>query len=181
MSAGRLFAVVGPSGAGKDSLIEGAKVRRPDLHVVRRVITRPASAGGESFEGADPGTFSGRKAAGDFALDWDAHGLSYAIPWTALEPLAAGHDVLFNGSRVALESAAGLLPGLKVILVTAPLEVLAARLAARGRETANDVAARLKRAGFVMPGGFDTRVVRNDATLDEGIARFLEALQDDRA
>jgi ABC-type glutathione transport system ATPase component len=37
---GRLFAVVGPSGAGKDTLIDAGRAARPDLLIVRRVITR---------------------------------------------------------------------------------------------------------------------------------------------
>ena len=42
-----IFAIVGPSGAGKDTLIEGALKQRPDLRLIRRVITRPTGAGGE--------------------------------------------------------------------------------------------------------------------------------------
>ena len=48
---GAVFAVVGPSGAGKDTLIEAARQARPDLVIVRRFITRPESAGGEDFHG----------------------------------------------------------------------------------------------------------------------------------
>lgn len=177
---GRLFAVVGPSGAGKDSLIAGACARRPDLVVVRRVITRPASAGGEAFEGVGDADFAARRAAGEFALDWQAHGLCYGIARSELLPLEAGCDVIFNGSRAALRQARAVLPGLTVILVTAPVAVLADRLAARGRETAPDIAARLERAGFALPEGLAARVVQNDATLAEGVARFLAALQDPR-
>ena len=140
---GRLFAVVGPSGAGKDTLIAAAAAARPALHVVRRVITRPEAAGGEPFEGVSPTEFAARAARGAFALTWDAHGLSYGIPATIDAALAAGRDVVFNGSRAVLEQAAARYPGLAVLHVTAPVPVLAARLAARGRETAGDIAARL--------------------------------------
>jgi ribose 1,5-bisphosphokinase len=47
-----IFAVVGPSGAGKDLLIQGALAARPDLRLVRRVITRPADSGAEDHEAA---------------------------------------------------------------------------------------------------------------------------------
>ena len=75
-----IFAVVGPSGAGKDTLIQGALAARPDLRLVRRVITRPTDAGGEDFEGVTEDDFAARRRAGDFALHWQAHGLSYGIP-----------------------------------------------------------------------------------------------------
>ena len=126
-----VFAIVGPSGAGKDTLLAGALAARPDLVLLRRVITRPTEAGGEDFDGVTVAEFARRKAAGDFALDWQAHGLFYGIPAALLDP---ARDVLFNGSRAALPAAQARFPGLVVIVVTAPVAVLAARLAARGRE-----------------------------------------------
>jgi ribose 1,5-bisphosphokinase len=173
-----IFAIVGPSGAGKDTLIRGAIAARPDLRLVRRVITRPTEAGGEDFEGVTPAEFNARQQRGDFALDWKAHGLSYGIP--RAEVAGAG-DVVFNGSRAALDRAALAFPGMRVIVITAPAALLADRLAARGRETAADIAARLDRAGFALPPGIPAATVLNDATPEVGIARLLAALQPVRA
>lgn len=177
MTPGTLFAVVGPSGAGKDTLLAAAARARPDLHIVRRVITRPEAAGGEPFEGVSEAEFVARAAAGAFALDWAAHGLRYGIPAGIDDWLQAGQDVAFNGSRAVLDQAAARYPGLAVVLVTAPVPVLAARLAARGRETAQDVAARLTRAGFALPAGLTVRVVENGGDLGTAEAAFLAALQ----
>ena len=169
-----ITAIVGPSGAGKDTLIRGALLARPDLRLVRRVITRPTEAGGEDFEGVSPEDFSRRVAGGDFALHWEAHGLRYGLPKAQIETPG---DVIFNGSRAALPLAIRAFPGLSVILVTAPTSVLADRLAQRGRETAADIRARLDRARFEMPPGISYRTVHNDGTPEEGIARLLTALQ----
>jgi phosphonate metabolism protein PhnN/1,5-bisphosphokinase (PRPP-forming) len=174
----RVFAVVGPSGAGKDTLIRGALAERPDLRLVRRVITRPTEAGGEDFDGVTPAVFAARLARGDFALSWKAHGLSYGIP---KDQVSGPGDVIFNGSRAALPQAAQAFPDLHVILVTAPDIVLAARLAARGRETSDDIRARLSRAHFEMPEGIVFRTVVNDASPRVGIARLLALLQPERA
>jgi phosphonate metabolism protein PhnN/1,5-bisphosphokinase (PRPP-forming) len=168
-----IFAVVGPSGAGKDTLIRGAVVALPGLRLVRRVITRPAEAGGEDFEGVSQRDFAGRQARGDFALSWQAHGLSYGLP---KDQLSGDRDTIFNGSRAALPMATRILPGLRVILVTAPDDVLAARLAARGRETAADIRDRLSRADFEMPPGIAFQTVLNDATPEIGTARLVAAL-----
>ena len=173
-----IAAVVGPSGAGKDTLIAGACALRPELRLVRRVITRPTEAGGEDFEGVTAVEFQRRRALGEFALDWQAHGLSYGIPKAQLK---SDGPVLFNGSRAALSAAFASMPELVVILVTAPFDVLASRLAARGRETVEDVRGRLARAGFALPHGVQARVVVNDGAADEGIARFLAALYPDSA
>jgi ribose 1,5-bisphosphokinase len=172
--APRITAIVGPSGAGKDTLIRGALAARPDLRLVRRVITRPTEAGGEDCEGVTPEDFAHRKAQGDFALTWEAHGLSYGIP---KDQVSIPGDVIFNGSRAALPLAARVFPGLRVILITAPDIILAARLAARGRESAQDIRDRLARAAFKMPEGIAFQTVINDASRQTGIARLLAALQ----
>ena len=176
MTRGRLFAVVGPSGAGKDSLIAGAVAARHDLVWVRRVITRPETAGDEPYEGVTPEVFHRREVQGEFALVWRAHGLSYGIPVSVDQMLAGGRDALFNGSRAHLGVALARFPELVVVLVTAPVAVLALRLAARGREALCDVEARLMRASFDLPPGINPVVVENGGTLQRGITRFLAAL-----
>jgi ribose 1,5-bisphosphokinase PhnN len=55
------------------------------------------------------------------------------------------------------------------------MEVLAARLAARGRETAADIAARLARE-VALPDGLDIERAMNDADVAEGVARVLAVL-----
>lgn len=172
---GRLFAVVGPSGAGKDTLLEGL-CTAGGPHWARRVITRPSAAGGEPFEGVDAATFSRRLAAGEFALHWRAHGLSYGVPRAELAPLDQGGDVVFNGSRAALAQALAAFPELTVIEITAPPNVLAARLALRGREDAPQIAQRLKREVRTELSGKHILRLVNDATPAEGIERLRALL-----
>ncbi|WP_127103851.1 phosphonate metabolism protein/1,5-bisphosphokinase (PRPP-forming) PhnN [Pararhodobacter zhoushanensis] len=173
---GRLFAVVGPSGAGKDTLLAGV-CGGTGPHWVRRVITRPSAAGGEPFEGVDAVEFDRREAEGAFALTWRAHGLAYGIPAAELAPLEAGRDVVFNGSRAALEQAAAAFPALQVIVVTAPVAVLATRLAGRGRESAAQIAERLARDVAPLPPHLPVIEIVNDTTPAAGIARLKAALQ----
>lgn len=175
---GMIVAVVGPSGAGKDTLIAGALREEPGLRLVRRVITRPCDAGGEDFEGVTEADFAARQLQGDFALYWEAHGLRYGIPRAQV---TGPGIIIFNGSRVALPLAQARFPGLRVVLVTARDAVLAARLAARGRETTDNIRARLARAAFTLPDGIDAVTVVNEGTPEQGVARFLAALQPVRA
>ncbi|MEO1678100.1 MAG: phosphonate metabolism protein/1,5-bisphosphokinase (PRPP-forming) PhnN [Pseudomonadota bacterium] len=174
--AGRIFAVVGPSGAGKDTLMAEAATRHPALYIARRTITRPEEAGGEPFEGVSEAEFARRKAAGDFLLDWQAHGLCYGIGRDVDRAVGEGRDVLFNGSRGVLGRAWEAFPNLSVIHVTASAPVLAARLAARGRESAEDIERRLARAAYEIPNGPAIRVVQNDGDLADAVAAFVAAL-----
>ena len=115
------------------------------------------------------------RAAGAYALSWQAHGLGYGIPADIAADLAAGRVVIANVSRSVLAEAASRHPT-RVLLVTAPAEVLAHRLAARGREDAADIARRLSREA-PLPDGLDVVTVMNDTTPADGVAQFLAALR----
>lgn len=170
-----LIAVVGPSGAGKDTLMGAARAHLAgDARFVfaRRAITRPAEAGGEDHETLTPEDFAVRQAAGAFALSWQAHGLSYGIPRAIEDDLASGRVVVANLSRGVLVEAAQRYP-LLVVTITAPLPVLAARLAARGREQAADITARLARE-MTLPAGLAVETVMNDGTREQGVDALLD-------
>ncbi|MGV8989047.1 MAG: phosphonate metabolism protein/1,5-bisphosphokinase (PRPP-forming) PhnN [Cypionkella sp.] len=174
---GRVFAVVGPSGAGKDTLLAGAAAASPALHWARRTITRPESAGGEPFEGVTVAEFDRLSADNVFTLQWPAHGLRYGIRHAEFAGLGQSVDVLFNGSRAALPMALERFPDLIVLRITAPSKVLAERLAARGRETAAEIEVRLARASYEVPRGLPVIDIANDGTPAHGIYRLLGALQ----
>lgn len=172
-----LIAVVGPSGAGKDTLMAGARAALAHdvrFRFVRRAITRPAEAGSEDHEALSDADFAARRAVGSFALSWDAHGLHYGIPRDIEDDMAARRVVIANLSRVVLPEASARYR-LRVLNITAPMDVLAARLAARGRESTADISARLARE-VALPDGLDVEHVMNDADVAEGVARVLAAL-----
>ena len=74
--------VVGPSGAGKDTLLDLARNAVTDLKPIcfaKRVVTRPANDF-EDHDSVDADQFERMQADGAFALSWQAHGLSYGVP-----------------------------------------------------------------------------------------------------
>ncbi len=177
--AGILFLVVGPSGAGKDTLLEGARAALAgDRRYVfaRRVITRPADAGGEDHEAVGTGEFARRRERGDFMAWWSAHDLDYGLPRGLLDDLAAGRHVVANVSRGVIGDIAGRVATVRVVEITAPPDLLAARLENRGREDASGVAGRLARKGAEIPLGIAVITVMNDGTPEQGISRFIAAL-----
>ncbi len=171
--SGMLVLVVGPSGAGKDTLLGLARVALADdrrFRFVRRVITRSADAGGEDHLAVSPEAF--RRLA--FALSWHAHGLDYGIPADVADDIARGVVVVASVSRGVILAAAARFP-VRVIEVTAPPAVLAQRLASRGREPAANVAERLARH-IALPGGVPVQTVMNDGTPRQGADRFVSVL-----
>lgn len=178
MPHGALVVVVGPSGAGKDTLMALARQRLDGddrFRFVRREITRPAEAGGEDHIAVTPAQFDERRRAGAYALSWEAHGLGYGIPADLAADLAAGRVVIANISRARIAEAATMFPTL-ALEITAPAEVLAARLAARGRETADDIAKRLARE-VALPAGVRVAQVLNDRSPEEGAAEVVAVLR----
>jgi len=179
VAAGTMVVVVGPSGAGKDSVMSYAArqfAEEARVRFVRRVITRPADAGGEAHEAIDAEGFRERAAKGGFAVSWEAHGLSYGIPRETLDALATGVTLVANGSRSALPAFADAYTRLKVVVITARPDILAARLAARGRESAEGIAKRLDRAVPEIVVAADTVVIDNSGALEEAGEAFVSLL-----
>lgn len=150
---GPVIAVVGPSGVGKDSLMQALVAADPKLCLMRRVVTRAPEAGGEDYDAVSEEVFAKMMQADGFALHWPAHGLLYGIPRSIDELRVEGRGVLVNLSRAVLLQAQAVFEDFIVLSVTASSEVLAQRLARRGREGTAEVERRLARASHPLPAG----------------------------
>lgn len=180
MTQGRLIAVVGPSGAGKDSVMAGVHQSMPGVYMVRRVITRAPDLGGEIFDAVSVPEFEDMARHGAFAIHWHAHGLHYGIPISVKYQLNKGTDCLANFSRKALAEANRIFPRLVVLNITAKPETLATRLVARGRETKDEVARRLAETEKPLPDGLHVITLSNDGPLAQTVAAATAHLQSAR-
>jgi ribose 1,5-bisphosphokinase len=177
---GRLVAVVGASGVGKDSLIDALCLSLPGLHRARRVVTRPPGPG-ERFDSVGAEEFERMRRDGAFCLHWEAHGLRYGIPAAVEAQVACGRDAVANLSRGALPEAAMAFPRMVVLHLTASPEVLAERLKDRGREDAEGIGERLGRAELPLPAGpWRAETIRNDGPLEDTLAAAVAVLQAER-
>ena len=158
---GPLVVLLGPSGAGKDTLISYAVrelSRSPDVLFVRRAITRPADAGSEDHIAMAAEEFDAAIDDGRFSLTWAANGLRYGLPRSIEAHLAEGKVAVVNGSRGAWNVIRKVFPSAVAVEIRVDPETLARRLEGRGRETAAEIEARLKRA-TALTSGFEADVV----------------------
>jgi ribose 1,5-bisphosphokinase len=144
---GKLVLVVGPSGAGKDTLLGLARAAcadDPNIVFAQRVVTREATSAEDNEQISSEG-FREAEARGAFAVHWEAHGHAYALPKSIEDDIRAGRTVVANVSRTVISALRHAYASVVVVSITAPAEVLAERLAMRRRGSDGNIAQRLAR------------------------------------
>lgn len=179
--AGIFVAVVGPSGAGKDTIIDYARNHLPQdgrYHFARRVVTRHADGNTEDHDTLSESQFEKAISDGAFCMHWQAHGLYYGLPVALEDVLEQNGIVIANLSRSLLPQLAARFPRVVIAHITASPEILAQRLASRGRETPETIALRLQRQQIVANNGLPLWQIDNSgavATAGEAFTEYLKS------
>ncbi|MGP4843953.1 ribose 1,5-bisphosphokinase [Marinobacter sp. 1Y8] len=179
---GKLFYVVGASGAGKDSIIAGCReqlTRAQGCVVAHRYITREPDPAGENHVALTDDEFRQRLTLGDFCMAWTANGHQYGISIEIDRWLASGLNVIVNGSRAYLPDAVAQY-GSQLVAVWVKVDplVLRDRLTARGRESVEAIDQRIARAARldeIMPSS--ALVLANDGPLSDAVSGLLAIVQ----
>ncbi|MFW9999213.1 MAG: phosphonate metabolism protein/1,5-bisphosphokinase (PRPP-forming) PhnN [Candidatus Hodarchaeota archaeon] len=174
---GTIFLVIGNSGSGKDSIINGVIKKYPShlkqIHAPKRFITRPPSETEKNISITEE-KFKDLKEKGKLALTWHIYGLYYGIPIEIEDWLKAGNPILLNVSRRVVKPAREKYKNLKVVFIYVPLEITIDRLKGRGRETTELLQERIERAkNNQLYSGADL-VIDNSGKLDDSINQLLE-------
>ena len=180
-TAGHLVLVVGPSGAGKDSVMMGAReVLKGDGSVIfpRRFVTRLSNPDAEDHISMTEMEFALAVAEGAFALWWRAHGNSYGIGSFIESHLDSGATVVVNCSRASIADACERFVNVTVAEITAPEEILVSRIVARGRETAEQARDRVQRKVPDCPAGVRVERIVNDGAMADAVTKFAALLRD---
>jgi ribose 1,5-bisphosphokinase len=170
---GRLFYIIGPSGAGKDSLISYARNRMNGESFVvfaHRYITRPPLPDGENHVALSEKEFMERLTNGFFAMHWQSHGYHYGIGIEVNIWLSERCHVVVNGSRAYLPEVLDRYPQSKVLLIDVSEAELKRRLQKRGRENAAKIQSRLSRnrqfSAKIIDNLPNITVIQNDGSLE---------------
>lgn len=168
--------VCGPSGAGKDSVMNWAATHlagRQDIVFARRMVTRQSHAGSD-HDAVTAEQFACLSDGGGLAWCWEAHGFCYGIDTRYAEQVAAGRVVVVNGSREHV-GALEVEEKVRVVQIVADASRLAARLAQRRRDTPQEVTQRLARNALLTSLRADCTVINQSELSDAGrqLANYL--------
>ena len=180
MQQGYLVYLIGPSGSGKDALLTYARQRidgSSPILFAHRYITRPSQAGGEDYIALTQAEFDQRQQLGLFALNWQSHDLSYGLGIEIDAWINAGVNVVINGSREYLPVASQRFPQMRVILLEVSADTIRQRLEERGRETADEIEARIAHNQQLPPVTHPhLHTLNNDTPLAETGSKFIDLL-----
>ncbi len=172
----RVFIVSGPSGVGKDAIIERLQVRYPDARYVVTATTRPVRPGeidGVHYHFLDETEFLARLGANDFLEHAIVYGNHYGVPRSpVVEALHQGQDVVI---KVDVKGAATLRERIthtvSIFLAPESMEELRDRLRARKTEDPEVLFKRFATAAHELTRAdeFDFVVFNESGKLDDAL------------
>jgi guanylate kinase len=170
---GLLFVVSGPSGAGKDTVVDILRTRLPRLRYSVSATTRPPRDGereGEAYFFLTRDQFEQKSAEGGFLETNSYNGNLYGTPRSFIESmLSEGYDVIMKPEvHGALAIKAAFPMAVLIFLLPDKFSNLRLRLAARRSESSSEMAARLAIAHEELQQirRFDYVIINEQAPLD---------------
>ena len=184
-----LVIISGPSGVGKDTIIDALKLRPhdPDYHYVVTCTTRgmrPGEVDGVDYHFLDRETFAAQRAAGEFLEANEVHGNWYGTPRRQVrEALAEGRDVILKIDVQGAQEVKENVPEAVLIFIVPPsLESLFQRLKARATESADELELRQRNAAIELARqeDYDYIVENRDGEVEATAERIERILAEER-
>jgi guanylate kinase len=185
-----LVIVSGPSGVGKDSVIEEIRrvPRDPDYHYVVTCTTRPRRSyevDGIHYHFLDDAEFMRLRAEGELLEANEVHGNWYGTPRSDVrDALRQGHDVILKidvqGAAVVKQKVP---EALLIFLVPPSLEDLFGRLQSRATESADELDIRQRNAALELArqSDYDHVVVNETGQIERTARRIHEIILTEKA
>jgi len=185
-----LVIVSGPSGVGKDSVIEEIRrvPRDPDYHYVVTCTTRPRrryEVDGVHYHFLDETEFRRLRDEGELLEANEVHGNWYGTPRADVrDALRQGHDVIL---KIDVQGAAVIkqkVPeALLIFLVPPSLEDLFGRLQARATESADELDIRQRNAALELArqSDYDHVVVNETGQIERTARRIHDIITREKA
>lgn len=176
---GKLFYIIGPSGAGKDTLIQYVRThlsQTTPMCIAHRYITRDYKSEGENHIELSEEEFNLRATNGLFTFHWEGHSTMYGIGKEIEIWMNSGIHVMMNGSRAYLNQAREKIPDLIPIYISVSKQTLMNRLITRGRESKDEIEQRLNRGQQFVPQAPNLIILQNDGPIEECGQALIKAV-----
>ena len=171
-----LVVISGPSGVGKDSVIEELKKKNKPWHFTITATTRtprPGEEDGVDYIFLDTETFLEMRETGQLLESAEYSGRWYGVPRTQVaDALAQGKDVFLKIEVQGAETIKALAPeAVLIFLAPASIEELAGRLSQRQTEDTEEAARRLSiaRQELAQMDRYDYCVINRDSHLEQAV------------
>lgn len=184
----RLIVISGPSGVGKDTIIDGLRVRCPDMYFAVTATTREQRTGeydGIHYHFYSRDEFIAKRDDDEF-LEWaKVYGdFFYGVPRTPIrQALARGQDVVLKVDTQGVQTIRRVTRGGIYIFIAPPsIDELARRLRERKTDDSDALMRRLRTAQreLLTIENFDYVVFNESNREDETIDRILAILAAER-
>ncbi|MDO8750004.1 MAG: guanylate kinase [Dehalococcoidia bacterium] len=180
-----LVVISGPSGVGKDAVLERMKRTHEGWHFVVTATTRPKRPGerdGVDYLFMEPSEFQSLLAQDGFLEYAEVYGRYYGVPRGQVEKaLQAGKDVIVKTDVQGARTIRAKLPDALLVFLAPPdMHELERRLRQRMSETAEELQRRIQTAQLEMDcqGEFDHVVVNHNGRLEETVAEIEKIISD---
>jgi guanylate kinase len=180
--SGRLVILSGPSGVGKDSVLDRWKTADPRVVRVVAYCTRAPRSGevdGVDYHFVTREQFMAKAEAGDFLEYKEVHGNLYATPLKDMEALLA--DGRIAVLKIDVQGALSVMEkrddAISIFLLAPSAEELERRIRKRGTDDEATIQKRLKNARdeIALSDRYQHRVVNDD--LDRAVAEIMEIVR----
>ncbi|HUG16593.1 MAG TPA: guanylate kinase [Thermomicrobiales bacterium] len=183
----RLFVISGPSGVGKDTVIDGLRTRMPDFYFAVTATTRPRRPGeadGVHYLFVTEEQFIEDREHGEFIEFAEVYGYWYGVPKHSIRAaLRNGRDVIVKVDVQGSATIRQLAPEAVLIFLMPPsLDDLFQRLLHRKTDGENVVLRRIRTSAheLTMVRQFDYAVFNEEDRLDQTLDQILAIMTAER-
>lgn len=176
MAHGTLYLIVGPAGSGKQALIDAVLETRPDLRRAPLIVSAQHSDNTCVVGSIQPDRFLDLMRRGTFALQWDSDGIRYGLTQDALKQLRHGQSLVLSCDSYVIEKARALWPDVRVIYITARMDVLRRRLASMRYGSDTEIDMHLAQSARMRPHGESVMTVDTSESIAAGAQALMAAI-----
>lgn len=183
-----LVVISGPSGVGKDAVLERLRATHPELFFAVTATTRPKRSGetdGLDYIFVTPNQFQQLKMRGELLEHAEVYGNFYGVPKGPLrKAITEGKDAVVKVDVQGAATIKAMAPDAFLIFIAAPnMGELERRLTTRKTESPEAMALRIQTARDEMKQveWFDATVVNGTDALDEAVEEIVEVIRQQRA